>query len=528
MRRLVFLLMLAAVTLSSAAAAQDDSGLPWWNTRIFYEIFVRSFGDSDGDGIGDLRGLTDRLDYLNTGDPDAVGDLGVTGLWLMPIMPATSYHGYDVTDYYAVNPEYGTADDFRALITAAHARGIAVIIDLVINHTSREHPWFISARGAGPRSPYYDYYVWADTPTGGGWHTHGDRYYYGYFGPHMPDLNYTNPDVTAAMYDIATFWLDDMGVDGFRLDAAKYIIESRGQIENTDETLAWLADFKAHVHAVRPDALVLGEVWSPSSVVARYIPDSLDLAFEFDLAEGFIAGARSGSAAALDVQMRRALRNYPPGQFAPFLTNHDQTRAASEFDGDMEQAKTAAALLLTASGVPFIYYGEEVGMEGTKPDPRIRTPMPWTGDAPGLGFTTGTPWQEPFAGYETANVAAQDGDPESLLNHYRALIDLRRSQPALSAGNTLQVEADARAVYSILRYTPDEALLVIVNLSAEPVTDYALTLESGPLTGTPAASLLWGTGDVSAPQVNATGGFDAYRPLAALAPHSSAIVRLGR
>lgn len=524
MRGLVLFILL--LTLGRAAVAQDGGGQPWWNARVFYEVFVRSFYDSDGDGVGDLRGLLEKLDYLNTGDPAASGDLGVTGLWLMPIMPAASYHGYDVTDYYAINPAYGTADDFRALVAEAHRRGVAVIIDLVINHTSSQHPWFQSALADGPRSPYYDYYVWSDTPTGSGWHEAGDRYYYGYFWSEMPDLNYTNPAVTAAMYDIAAFWLEEMGVDGFRLDAAKYIVESRGQVENTDETLAWLADFSAHVHAINPDALVLGEVWSPGSVIARYLPDSLDLAFEFDLAEGMVAGARSGSAAALDVQTRRALRNYAPGQFAPFLTNHDQTRAASEFGGDMQRAKAAAALLLTAPGVPFIYYGEEVGMQGTKPDPRIRTPMPWTADAPGLGFTTGTPWEAPFAGFETANVAAQDADPAALLNHYRALIALRASQPALYAGDTLQVEADARAVYSVLRYTPDEALLVIVNLGAETVTDYTLTLASGPLAGAPAASLLWGAGDVSAPAVNAAGGFDAYRPLAALAPHGSYVVRL--
>lgn len=524
MRRLAFLILLLA--FSGAAAAQDGGGQPWWNARVFYEIFVRSFYDSDGDGSGDLRGLIEKLDYLNDGDPTTSGDLGVTGLWLMPIMPAASYHGYDVTDYYAVSPQYGSADDFRELVAEAHRRGIAVIIDLVLNHTSSQHPWFISALGAGPRSPYYDYYLWADAPASGGWHQHGDRYYYGHFWSEMPDLNYTNPAVTAAMYDIATFWLEEMGVDGFRLDAAKHIVESRGKVENTDETLAWLADFSAHVHAIRPDALIVGEVWSPGSVIARYIPDSLDLAFEFDLAEGMVASARSGSASALDVQVRRALRNYAPGQFAPFLTNHDQTRAASEFDGDVGAAKAAAALLLTAPGVPFLYYGEEVGMQGTKPDPRIRTPMPWTADAPGLGFTAGVPWEAAFAGYETANVAAQDADPQSLLNHYRALIALRAAQPALTAGDTLQVETGARAVYSLLRYTSDEALLVIVNLGAEPVTDYALTLASGPLTGAPAASLLWGEGAVSAPAVNAAGGFDAYRPLPALAPHGSYVVRL--
>ena len=525
MRRLFLAAALLAL-LGGAAAAQEPGDQPWWNDRVFYEIFVRSFYDSDGDGIGDLRGIIEKLDYLNDGDPATTTDLGITGIWLMPVSPSPSYHGYDVTDYYAVNPEYGTADDFRELVAEAHRRGIAVIVDLVINHTSSQHPWFQSALADGLDSPYYDYYVWADAPAGGGWHERDGRYYYGHFWSEMPDLNYNSPAVTAAMYDIAAFWLTEMGVDGFRLDAAKHLIETRGRVENTDETLAWLADFNAHVRAVKPGALTVGEVWSPTSVIARYIPDSLDLAFEFGLAEGFIAAARGGNAVQIRVPLGRALRSYPPGQFAPFLTNHDQNRVGSELAGDMNRAKVAATLLLTAPGVPFMYYGEEVGMQGTKPDPRIRTPMPWTADAPGLGFTTGAPWAEPFAGYETASVAAQDADPDSLLNHYRALVGLRSAQPALRQGDTLSVEADPRAVYSVLRFTDDEALLVVVNLSGEPVTDYALTLKSGPLTGAPAASLLWGTGEVIAPAVNAAGGFDAYRPLAVLAPHGSYVVRL--
>ncbi len=527
MRTLLAILALL-VTLGGPAAAQRAGDLPWWNDRVFYEIFVRSFYDSDGDGVGDLRGIIEKLDYLNDGDPSTATDLGVTGIWLMPVNPSPSYHGYDVTDYYGVNPEYGTADDFRELVAEAHRRGIAVIVDLVINHTSSQHPWFQSALADGPASPYYDYYVWADAPAGGGWHERNGRYYYGYFWSEMPDLNYNNPDVTAAMYDIAAFWLTEMGVDGFRLDAAKYLIETRGKIENSDETLAWLAAFNAHVHAVKPGALTVGEVWAPTSVVARYVPDSLDLAFEFNLAEGFVAAAGGGSAVQIKVPLGRALRSYPPGQFAPFLTNHDQNRAASVLRGDVDKAKVAAALLLTAPGVPFLYYGEEVGMQGMKPDPRIRTPMPWTGSAPGLGFTAGAPWAEPYAGYETANVAAQDGDPDSLLNHYRALLRLRSAQPALRRGDTLYVEADVRSVYSVLRFTDDEALLVVVNLSGAPVTDYTLKLENGPLAGAPAVSLVWGAGEVIAPTVNAAGGFDAYRPLAALVPHGSYVVRLAR
>ncbi len=207
---------------------------------MFYEVFVRSFADSDGDGIGDLRGLTDRLDYLNDGDPSTNDDLGVTGLWLMPIAGSPSYHGYDVTDYEAVEPDYGTAEDFRAFMAAAHERGIAVIVDLVLNHTSIDHPWFQDARTPG--SEHDDWYVWSTTgvPFAGPggrriWHKDGDRWYYGFFWEGMPDLNVANPEVEAALDDVARFWLEDMGVDGFRLDAARHLIEDGDKTENSAE-----------------------------------------------------------------------------------------------------------------------------------------------------------------------------------------------------------------------------------------------------------------------------------------------------
>ena len=220
-----------------------------WSDRIFYEVFVRSFQDSDGDGIGDLRGLTSRLDQLNDGDPATTEDLGVTGLWLMPIAESPSYHGYDVVDYRAIETDYGTADDFRALIAAAHERGIVVIVDLVLNHSSRDHPWFRDA--LTPGSVHDDWYVWSDSRphvarSDGSrvWHEAGGRFYYGYFWEGMPDLNLENADVTAELDDLGRFWLEEMGVDGFRLDAARHLIEDGKQLENTPETFEWLKAFR--------------------------------------------------------------------------------------------------------------------------------------------------------------------------------------------------------------------------------------------------------------------------------------------
>ena len=238
-------------------------------------MFVRSFADSDGDGIGDLRGLTQRLDELNDGDPATTDDLGVTGLWLMPIAESPSYHGYDVVDYRAVEQDYGSTADLAALVGAAHQRGIAVIVDLVINHTSREHAWFQDARSPG--SDHDDWYLWADehpaiARSDGSrvWHPDGERFYYGYFWEGMPDLNLANPEVTAELDSVADAWLD-AGIDGFRIDAARHLFEDGATLENVDATFEWLAAFRDRIKEQHPDALVLGEVWDASSMSARYV-----------------------------------------------------------------------------------------------------------------------------------------------------------------------------------------------------------------------------------------------------------------
>lgn len=515
-----------------ASNALPAAPAPWWRDRIFYEVFVRSFADSDGDGAGDLRGLTERLDYLSDGDPATTDDLGVTGLWLMPIAESPSYHGYDVTDYRRIEKDYGTAEDFAAFMAAARDRGIAVVVDLVLNHTSIEHAWFDDARTPG--SEHDGWYVWSSVaPAVSGpagqpvWHRDGDRWYYGYFWDGMPDLNVANPDVTAELNEVARFWLEEMGVDGFRLDAARHLIEDGEQLENTPATFAWLRDFRASVKTVDPDALVLGEVWDTSSAAARYVSEgSLDLAFEFGLASAILGSVRLGDADTIANIEAEVAAAYPDGGYATFLTNHDQNRTMDVLGRDRAAAGLAAALLLTNPGVPFIYYGEEVGLRGRKPDEEIRTPMPWDASPPGYGFTAGEPWEAFAPEAELAAVSAQSEDPTSLLATYRTLIRLRQDHPALRVGERTPIDATPGSVYAFLRHDAGETIAVVANLGEEAVDDIVLQLADGPLCGAPSAETLLGPSAVRAPQVTATGGFEAYRPTDHLDPRQVVVFRL--
>lgn len=512
------------------APAPTPVSLPWWNDDTFYEIFVRSFQDSDGDGIGDLKGLISKLDYLNDGDPNTATDLGITGIWLMPVMPSPSYHGYDVTNYEDINPQYGSMAGFKQLLDEAHKRGIKVIIDLVLNHTSSQHPWFIEAQDPG--SPKHDWYVWSENPVGNNWHKAANGLqYYGYFSAQMPDLNYNNPQVTEAVYDIVKFWLQDVKVDGFRLDAVKYLYEDGKKFQHVPATLDWLARFHAFYTGIKPDAFTVGEVWDDTTTVARYVPDKLDLAFEFSMAEAMIKSAQGGDREFVEPAQELVNKTYPPEQFATFLSNHDQARTRSRMLDDA-QAYTAASLELLSGGVPFIYYGEEIGMEGSKPDENIRRPMQWTAEG---GFTTGTPWNDYFGDQQTRNVAAEDKDPASLLNHYRALIRLRDTYPALRTGDWRLVTAPEEnpSVYSFMRSEGDESFLVLINLGSKAVTGYALSLAVQPGSAASVqhgkAEIVFGPKDVAQeiPAISAD-GFAGYTPIPTLPPYSTFVIRYSK
>lgn len=532
---LFLLTMLLAISAVSAQGEADDTPADnWWNDRVFYEIFVRSFYDSDGDGVGDIRGIIDNLDYLNDGDPTTTDDLGITGIWLMPISPSPSYHGYDVLDYYGVNSEYGTVEDFKELMAEAHERGIAIIVDLVVNHSALDHPWFI-ASAEDPDGEFGDWYVWADENPGFRgpegqpvWHSRDGRYYYGVFWSGMPDLNYDTPAVTEEMNNIAAFWLDEMGVDGFRLDAVKFIVAVDEAQENTAPTREWLAGFHDHAESVNPDALLVGEAWTASETASTYVPDAVDLVFEFELAETFVRSASFGVSSATRNQLDRVLELYPENQYATFLTNHDQNRVMSQVRGDVDAARQAASMYLLGPGVPFIYYGEEIGMVGVKPDEDIRTPMQWDGDAPGVGFTEGDPWRAVNPDWaDGVTVAAQDDDPDSLLNHYRALVHLRNANPALQHGTTILVESERGNVYAMLRQSEEQTLLVIVNLRDREPDDYELSLESSTLGSVTGARVIYGAeGDVPAPEIDENGGFSGYLPFDTLPPLATIVIEL--
>lgn len=512
---------LTALPAFETQAVPED--LPWWNDRVFYEVFVRSFYDSTGDGIGDLQGLIQKLDYLQA--------LGVTGLWLMPVAQSPSYHGYDVVDYFTIEEDYGSNEDFQALMDAAHERGMAVIVDLVMNHTSSEHPWFLASAEGDPA--YADFYIWADqpgdymSPWGSPvWHQRNGKYYYGLFWEGMPDLNYANPAVTDEMHQIIEFWLDDMGVDGFRLDAIRHLIEDGPIQENTPETLQWLDGFHEYVKSINPDALAVGEVWDSTDEVLPYVGSRVDIAFEFDLASAILQSLQLGINDKLILVHNAVLQSYPFGQYATFLTNHDQNRVMSQLQGNVEAAKIAATILLTSPGVPFIYYGEEIGMVGEKPDEWIRTPMQWDSTRIYGGFSTAAPWEKMQNGYRTFNVANQTDDPASLLTHYRTLVNLRNAYPVLQTGAIQLVETGNRGLYSFLRYTEDDVVLVVVNLTDKTVSDYGLTAESSVLTGELIPELLVGQGPITAPQRNESGGITAYQPVPELAPYASLVIKL--
>lgn len=527
-------LLLVTLLLPLAVSAQTDGEAAWWQDRVFYEIFVRSFMDSDGDGIGDLQGLISQLDYLNDGDPTTSDDLGITGIWLMPVTEAASYHGYDVIDYRTVHADYGTNDDFQQLVEEAHARGIAIIIDLVVNHTSAQHSWFQQA--LDPESDKADWYIFEDedpgwrTPWGSqAWHQLDDgRWVLGLFGGDLPDLNLRNPEVTAELHDIARFWLEDMGVDGFRLDAAKHLIEDSSLTNHTPETHAWLAAFDAFITDVNPASLTIGEIFGdPLNVIARYVDNGeLDMTFSFPLADAMRQSATLGNNRNVRQIQRETLRTFPGGNYAAFLTNHDQARIMSQLVGNVGKARVAASLLLTQPGLPFLYYGEEIGMTGPKPDPNIRTPMQWTDDPVTAGFTDGTPWRPPQNDVTTINVAAQTDDPDSLLAHYRALIHLRNASPALHAGELIPVDSSDNALYGYIRQSDAQTLLVLVNLSNDPISDYTLELdEESILTSVTEATTLYGDAEFALPALNDEGFVD-YTPLATVPPFTTYIVEL--
>ena len=525
--------MLVAAGLNVTSAQHAPS---WVHGATCYEVFVRSFYDSDGDGIGDLEGLTAKLDYINDGNPRSEKSLGARCVWLMPIVESPSYHGYDATDYYHVARAYGTNADFKRFVAAAHRRGIRVLVDMVLNHTSNEHPWFRAAM-RDTASPYRKWYRWSTTkPDSKGpwgqevWYKSPvrDEYYYAVFWSGMPDLNYETPALRAEVKKIARFWLREMGVDGFRLDAVPFLMEDGGKLAGSPGTHALLHEYAAYVRSVRSDAYTVGEVYDSLGMVLTYYPDQLDSYFAFELADSIVAAVRSGRGDGMLGPALRLQNAVPNDRTSPFLRNHDQPRTRTELGGDMRRARLASFILLTMPGLPFVYYGEEIGMEGAKPDERLRTPMQWTTGHAG-GFTRGTPWEALQDDSSTTTVEAEAGDSSSVLAMNRRMIHLRSRVPALGDGTLVPLRSSHDGVSAYLRRRGESIVLVVANLTSETLNGVTFSSNNGALpTGRWSVRSLIDRSAAAPLTIAAGGRLDAYTPVRPLRPLEGYVFALSR
>lgn len=432
-----------------------------WQKGAFMEVFVRAYQDSDGDGMGDLKGLTQQLDYLK--------DLGIKGIWLMPITAnADGDHGYATTDFRAIDPRYGTLDDFDELVRQAHARGIGIIMDYVINHSARQHPMFVSAQ-QGTASPFYDWYVWdKGEPTGwdiwgkNPWTATPQGSYFGTFGPHMPDFNFKNPAVLAYHQSSLRFWLN-RGLDGFRLDAVPHLVENSARDWNDQpESRRLTADLRGLITNYPQRYVVCEATAKPQDYAA---PEVCGSAFAFGLERQIVLAAKGERKA---IQAVADYFTTAPPSMATFVANHDifaGERLWDQLRGNRAQYKLAAASYLLQPGTPFIYYGEEIGMAGIKDlpgDGPLRAPMRWTAERQRGGFTTGTPFRPVSANAARYNVAAQLADPKSLLSFYKSMLTLRNSLPSLASGSYDAPKVQGR-VMAYRRTLGAETTLVVIN-----------------------------------------------------------------
>ncbi|WP_425394241.1 maltose alpha-D-glucosyltransferase [Actinomyces vulturis] len=492
----------------------------WFRTAVFYEALLRSFADSNADGVGDLPGITSRLDYLAW--------LGVDCIWLPPFYPSPMRDGgYDISDYTGIDPRYGTMDDFRSLVSQAHARGIRVIIDLVMNHTSDAHPWFQSSR-SDPDGPYGDFYVWADSDEGysdariifidteeSNWSYDVERrqFYWHRFFSHQPDLNYENPAVVEAMFEVVRFWCRT-GVDGFRLDAVPYLVEEEGtNCENLKGTHEFLVKLRAMVDREFPGVITLAEAnqW-PEDVVEYYGTDEepeCTMCFHFPVMPRIFHALRSGSSEAIR-QVLAATPEIPQhGQWGTFLRNHDELtlemvtdeeraqmyawyapedrmranvgirrRLSPLLEASRAEIELANALLLSLPGSPCLYYGDEIGMGDTiwlDDRDAVRTPMQWSAgpnagfsSAPDPGSLTLPLVQSPGYDHAAINVETQIGRPDSLLNWTRRILLTRRDHPVLGRGDFQMRNASDDAVLAHTRRDADEVMVCVANLASSP------------------------------------------------------------
>ena len=448
----------------------------WAETTVFYEIFVRSFADSNGDGIGDFKGIEENLDYLK--------DLGVGAIWLMPMMESTTYHGYDVVDYYAPNPDYGTIEDFDSLVNACHEKDIKIIIDFVVNHTSSSNEWFTTAL-TDADSKYRNFYSISETipvsesdSTYSSWKQDADTglYYYAHYDAIMPDLNYNNQEVRDEIKNVAGFWLEH-GVDGFRLDGSKEIDA------DIEVTLDWWKEFTNYVSDIRQDAFIVGENWTTSYIeVGRYY-EAMPSSFNFIAADEIISMAKGQY---VDIvadmnEMRTRYNKKVDGTDvnaimidSVMIGNHDMDRVSTRLNS-IEKAKLAATIQFTLAGTPFIYYGEEIGQAGQKPDDNRREPFDWYKSADGDYMTEMTDiFFNPVLTYvqpdDGVSVEEETADADSILNHYKKLITIRNENPTFYNGTYETLGMGGGGLYAYKVYDEDNQYLVVHNQRGEDKT----------------------------------------------------------
>ena len=458
----------ALTEIAQLGTSPDD------NYRVFYEIFVYSFCDSNGDGIGDLQGVISKLDYLQ--------ELGINGIWFMPVHPSQSYHKYDVRDYYDIDPQYGTLEDMQQLLDECNARDIHVITDLVLNHTGDDHEWFLTAcdylrqlpAGAEPDAsecPYINYYTFS-RESGANYHAiSGSQWYYeGMFSPDMPDLNLANEALRADIRAIMEYWID-MGVSGFRLDAAKEFYS--GSPSKNIEVLNWI---QTTATELKPDCYLVAEVWEDFSNVTNYYTSGITSIFDFPFGNAngkipsVLRGAGSAStvasyAKALAQADAAYLESNPDYIDAPFLSNHDVGRIAGFVNRDPLKMKMAGAMNIFMSGSCFIYYGEEIGMIGSGNDPSKRAPMYWNAER-NEGVTNPPPECVLPEEYPLGSLAEQVGDDDSLYNYYRQAIAIRKALPVISHGKTTVEAALNVSCVSAQRKTwNDQECIILMNIN---------------------------------------------------------------
>lgn len=445
------------------------------NARVYYHIFVGSFSDSNGDGIGDLRGIINRFDYLNDGDPNSGLSLGVEGIWLSPIFASPSYHKYDTTDYYKIDPKFGTMEDLQELINLCHERGVQIILDLVINHTSKSNAWFqqftdVHQKG-DTANQYYDFYTWGYDKIPGVTNysiTGTSQYYEGNFSSEMPELNFDNELVRQAMVDVAKFYLD-MGVDGFRFDAAKYIYYG-----DNPRSAAFWEWYMAELRAIKPDIYTVAEVWDADAATFPYFTSTNCFNFSMSQASGRIAEtAKNGNVNSFVNYVDSYLDNIQAmrkdAMMVTFIANHDTDRAAGFLTTAGGYAYMAANLSILLPGSTFVYYGEEIGMLGSRgganTDANRRLAMLW-GDGDTIKNPVGSNYK---ANQANGTVAEQLPNGNSLYNHYKKLIAIRKANPEIAYGTFTPLITTSKVGGFLCQYNGSQAA-VFHNTTNKAVT----------------------------------------------------------